>query len=251
MSYNKYILSGNELELYEYEKQCFNRGRPRGYKVNFVRENLGDRGDSAFQQRKFARRKDNSGRASMAFKRLVQSNLATGENPVFCTLTFKENRTDISECAEFFHLFVKRMRYTFGKDFRYVAVPEFQKRGAVHYHALFWGLPVDIARGERKNRTIAKLWGQGFVDIVETDNSPKLASYMAKYMTKTMTDPRLWNCKAYFASRNIIRPKVNSGFPLYWLFDEYGLGVLQPEYESEFSTVWLGSAKYSRYTLPV
>lgn len=248
MSYNKYILSGKELELYEYEKQCFNRGRPRGYKVNFDRENLGDSGNDTFQQRKFARRKDNAGRSSMAFKRLVQSNLRSGENPVFCTLTFKENRTDVSECAEFFHLFVKRMRYTFGKDFRYVAVPEFQKRGAVHYHALLWGLPESIVIRERKDRTLAELWGQGFVDLMETDGSGKLATYLAKYMVKAIEDIRLLFHKAYFASRNVFRPVESAGFPMWW-FDEKFLPIAQIKYIKEFETVWLGKGKLSAFEL--
>lgn len=244
MGYNKFILSGKELELYEYEKQCFNRGRPRGYKVNFNRENLGDSGDSAFQQRKFARRKDNASRASMAFKRLVQSNLGTGENPVFCTLTFKENRTDLSECAGFFKLFVLRMRYTFGKDFRYVAVPEFQKRGAVHYHALFWGLPESIVVRERQDRKIAELWGQGFIDLMETDGSGKLATYLAKYMVKAISDIRLLFHKAYFASRNVFRPVVSAGFPMWW-FDEEFLPDAQIKFVKEYETSWLGRAKLS------
>lgn len=256
MSYNKAIISGKQIELTIYENdppKYFGRQNTRvkrDFKTEFTSMQFPDyRDNPLFIAQQVQRRASNARRASLAFRRLVSSNLCSDENPLFISFTFNRAYTDVRKTSKFFHSFTVRMRQLFGGKFRYVAVPEFQKSGRVHYHALFWGLPADIARGERENRTIANIWGQGFVDVVETDNSPKLAGYMAKYMTKTMTDARLWNCKAYFASRNIIRPKVNSGFPLYWLFDEYGLNVLKPEYETEFSTVWLGNAKYQRYNM--
>jgi len=256
MDYNKIIESGNQLELYIYEEEPKNKfGKrnsrvKRDYEAEFASVEFPNyRDNPLFKAEQVKRRQDNAKRASVAFRRIVASNLRTGENPVFCSLTFNEEYTNISLTARFFHIFTVRMRKFFGAEFRYIAVPEFQKSGRVHYHALFWGLPAHIASRERVDRTIAKLWRKGFVDCVDTDGSSKLASYMAKYMTKSMQDPRLWNCKAYFASRNILRPKVSSGVPLWWVFDEYGLDVLKPEYESEFSTHWLGQAKYKRYNL--
>src|SRR5690606_27837965 len=103
------------------------------------------------------------------------------------------------------------LRNKFGKAFSYIAVSEFQKRGAIHFHALFWGLPAEVFSQERQTRTIALIWKQGFVYMKETDGNDKLSSYLAKYMVKTFTDPRLKNKKAYLASRNIKRPKIIAG----------------------------------------
>jgi len=254
--YNKLIKSGNQLELYEYEQEPReNYGRQnfrvkRDFALEFASVEFPDyRDNPLFQAQQKARRKDNARGASVAFRRLVSSNLRSSENPVFCSLTFNKEYTNVRNTARFFHIFIIRMRKVFGSQFRYVAVPEFQKSGRVHYHALFWGLPDYIASRERQDRTIAKLWHKGFVDVVETDGSPKLASYMAKYMTKSMQDPRLWNCKAYFGSRNLLRPQVSKGFPDYWFLDEYGKDVSEPEYTAEFSTHWLGTCKYKRYTI--
>jgi hypothetical protein len=37
---------------------------------------------------------------------------------------------------------------------------------------------------ERKTRILAKLWREGYVDVRQTNGSGKLASYIAKYITK-------------------------------------------------------------------
>jgi hypothetical protein len=37
---------------------------------------------------------------------------------------------------------------------------------------------------ERKTRTLAKLWGEGYVDATKTDGSGRLAYYISKYITK-------------------------------------------------------------------
>lgn len=247
MGYNKFILSGNQLELYEYEKECFIKGRQRGYANNSLRQDLEDSRGSTFLDRKFARRQDNSRRSSLDFKRLVQANLTASENPLLITLTFSTNRKDISECARFFHLFTIRMRRTFGSSFRYVAVPEFQKRGAVHYHALFWGLPLSVEVRERETRKIARLWGEGFIDIVKTDGNNKLATYLAKYMVKAISDRRLLFHKAYFASRNVFRPIRSSGFPSWWFSGEFPEDTLSLKFTREFSTSWLGKGLFRLY----
>jgi len=249
MGYNKFIKSGDQLELYEYEKECFNRGRPRGYKVDFDRENLARGGDSSLFQTKLAKRRDNAKRSGLAFKRLVLSNITPGETPLLITFTFKENRKSVVESARFFKLFIQRLRGAYGSGFRYVAVPEFQKRGAVHYHALFWGLPEGLVIRERKTREIASIWREGFVDIIKTDNSPKLSTYLAKYMVKAICDERLFYHKAYFASRNIFRPIISAGFPKWWVEEEFELSTARLDIVKEYSTLWLGRGIYKKYSL--
>jgi len=250
MGYNKFIKSGNQLEIYEYEKESFAKGRPRGYKVNFDREMLDNSKYNAHEQREFARRKSNARHASMAFKRIVSSNLGSGEVPILITLTHKENIVSVTESARIFHIFTQRMRRTFGKEFRYIAVPEFQKRGAVHYHALFWGLPESLVSRERTDRTIATLWGSGFVDVLKTDGHNKLSSYLADYMVESISDIRLLYHKAYFASRNIKRPLVGKDIPTWWLEDEFELSTYAVLLLfKEFDTMWLGKGRYKYYQL--
>jgi len=256
MAYNKYIRSGNHFEIYEYEKSpttgILRRPRlPRAKPIDLEGALFLDNGDfaDARKEQAFTKRRDNAQRASMAFKRLILSNLRAGENPLLLTLTFSENRTSIAESARFFHVFTQRMRRAYGESFRYIAVPEFQKRGAVHYHALFWGLDPKIYNEERDSRAIALLWGEGFVFLKETDGHDKLSSYLAKYMVKAIHDRRLFGKKAYFASRNVLRSTVSTGFPTWWVDEDFELSTLVPILEKEYMTKWLGKGRYRLYKL--
>ena len=73
--------------------------------------------------------------------------------------------------------------------------PNSLPRGRIHFHGLLFNVPLSlgdtrngqrtIAYGdERTTRTLANLWGEGFVDATKTDGSPKLAFYISKYITK-------------------------------------------------------------------
>ena len=57
---------------------------------------------------------------------------------------------------------------------------------------------------ERKTRILAKLWGEGFVDATQTDGSPGLAYYIAKYITKA-------GGEVMFNAMRLIR--ISRGFP--------------------------------------
>lgn len=276
MGYVKSIRSGRILEVYKYNKdidydRIRNSLRKRNIKAQYAVQNMGANRDPSIQpssSEKFAKRQDNINRSRISFRRLVSSNLGIGEDPIFVSFTFNRSETDVSKCSRFFHLLTVRMRRHFGKSFRYIAVPEFQKDfdfkgnrkingGSVHYHALFWGLPRDILYRESKarrktqdkDRVLAHLWGQGFVDVVFTDGSDKLAGYMTKYMTKAIKDKRLVNHKAYFASRNVYRPIVNKGVLEWWVSDDYDLENIVPEFQQTFDTKWLGECVYSRYKI--
>ena len=126
----------------------------------------------------------------------------------------------------------------------HASVPEFQKRGAVHFHCLFWGLPHDIFLKEKKDRTIAKIWEHGFVDIIKTDGHGKLSSYLAKYMAKAFVDKHLKNQKAYVSSRNICRPVVDknaiASFYLYQHTKETDLPIL----DNSYKTKWTGQCRH-------
>jgi hypothetical protein len=52
-----------------------------------------------------------------------------------------------------------RLNYHIGHALKYVSVVEFQKRGAVHYHAVFFNLPFIV------NDELAAIWSHGFIKI--------------------------------------------------------------------------------------
>lgn len=132
----------------------------------------------------------------------------------FLTLTFEDNITDLDYSNSEFKKWVKRVNYHCFKSkksiMKYVAVIEFQKRGAVHYHVLC-NLPyVDV-------NEFQKIWGHGFIKLNKIKGDPErfgssecdnVGAYVCKYMTKDNEDKRLEGRKSYLMSRNLNKPEV-------------------------------------------
>jgi len=73
--------------------------------------------------------------AKRNFRRLVGANLPS--KPLLISFTYNVFMGDITTGYRDYKSFVQALRYRFGKDLKYIAVPEFQKSGRVHFHALF------------------------------------------------------------------------------------------------------------------
>ena len=124
-------------------------------------------------------------------------------------LTFEENVIDIVKANKRFRYFIDKVKRV-KKDFKYLCIPEFQKRGAVHYHLL---TNVDINDKTLICEQIAhkkfyhiKYWNEGFTSVEVIKGDPKkIIGYIAKYMTKEI-DNRLFNRHRYFYSKNLNLP---------------------------------------------
>lgn len=151
----------------------------------------------------------------------------------FITLTFSENICDVSEANKKFKNWVDQIRRLckkHGQDFYYLGVPEFQKRGAVHYHLLTslepggYCLPVQLdnmgvvhssySHKYKKHFTSydVKYWEgvNGYssaLDFNECDENFDAIKYMIKYLLKDL-DQRLFGHKKILASNNLTKPKV-------------------------------------------
>lgn len=137
--------------------------------------------------------------------------------PKFLTLTFKDNISDVELANKEFTNFNKRLSYYLFKVnknvLKYLCVPEFQKRGAIHYHVIYFNLPyTDFYQ-------LKKVWGKGSIYIEGVkDNIDDYAKYVAKYINKTNSkseenyqvykEKNLLNQKRYFCSRGLNRPDV-------------------------------------------
>ena len=131
------------------------------------------------------------------------------------TLTFKDNVTDIKKAWSIFKKFNDRMRRRFPDRWRYVVVPEYQKRGAVHFHLAIDGYyNVNIVR-----YFWLKACGhlKGNIDITSPRtmgknswNPKRIANYVAKYITKN--DSVLFNAKRYAKGGDIPEPKHTTGY---------------------------------------
>ncbi|MEI7498705.1 MAG: hypothetical protein WCK11_05520 [Candidatus Falkowbacteria bacterium] len=118
----------------------------------------------------------------------------------FLTLTFKENLGDLKAANKLFHNFIKRLKRRY-PDLKYLAVPEFQKRGAVHYHVL---LNLDFVAFTE----MAKIWGHGYIDIHKIRHVKNLGLYISKYIGKDLFDRRYFGMRKVLYSRNLDRPKI-------------------------------------------
>ena len=123
------------------------------------------------------------------------------QNSKFVTLTFSDNVQDFETANYEFKKFRQRLERYLKHKVSYVCVPEFQKRGAIHYHLLMFNVPY-IA-----NLKLSEIWGQGFIKINSIKNVDNVGAYVCKYMSKDMnTDERLRGYKCYFSSRGLDKP---------------------------------------------
>lgn len=119
----------------------------------------------------------------------------------FVTLTFADNINDLRYANECFEYFIKRLRYYVGFNFKYLVVPEFQKRGAVHFHML-------TNTGYIPASALSRIWSFGFVRINKVDRVTNLCAYVAKYITADSCDLRLLGMRSFRCSRNCKRPLI-------------------------------------------
>ena len=132
------------------------------------------------------------------------------------TLTFRENLTDLKHAWTIFKSFNSRMKRRYGDRWRYVVVPEFQKRGAVHFH-----LAID---GYYSAKVVRAIWLkctgslEGNIDITSPKNTinkkswnPKrIANYLSKYITKN--DSVEFNARRFARGGDIPQPEKFTGY---------------------------------------
>jgi len=273
MGYTKFVRSGKYVEIFNYEKDYVHKTQPRRSKRDrkLLKEARAHR--AMFIARE--RRKDNLSRSKKDFVRLVRANLEATDLPAFLTLT--ANETEPARVMyDALKLFWRRLAVHAPK-LRYIAVPEFQERGTLHFHVLVWGLPDALIYDEtpwywrrrskhkrsvidwmqwcerkgfdhkssRGTRNLQRLWVRGFCDIRPArDASSAIAFYMAKYMSKAMQDKRLVGQKAYTSSRNVMRPLQIAGNgvgpDISVMLEHFGHGDSMKTIAREYDTLWLG-----------
>ena len=212
--YIKVVDCGNYKQLYCYNdlKIKNDENLEKNKKISstylFKEKNLSRKSDLKFIEYK------NISRSKFKLQRLVKANEEIFKT--FITLTFKENIIDIENANRKFRYFIDTVRRKFD-NFKYICVPEFQKRGAVHYH-LLTNIPYDsnlffsdekkIWSVKHKSYTIFKtlpFWKHGFSSIYSMENI-NVVGYLTKYMTKDI-DNRLFGRQRYLFSRNLIIPR--------------------------------------------
>jgi hypothetical protein len=168
-------------------------------------------------------------RAKKMIKRLIYSNCFTWlknnnkpYRPVTMTLTFAENIQDLKRANREFSKFILRLNYEIntldGKNpkqnnLKYLAVFELQKRGAIHYHIIFFNLPFINNIYDK----IKSIWGNGIINVGGTkknlpnvnkeDKIKKIIEYFTKYIQKSIYDNAFPNQKKYITSKGLLKPQ--------------------------------------------
>jgi hypothetical protein len=240
-SKSKITISGSIFELYDYEKAIWHGQLPQSKckSANAIRSKNGQRSEASFR------------RAKGKLMRLINANIDESPDkklrPRFLTFTFGENIVDIKKANQYFTKFIRKfnndLRYT-KNNLKYVAVIEFQKRGAVHYHVLFFNLPFIKKIYDRIN----ELWGHGFVIQRKINRVKNLGAYLGKYITKQADDNRLYDEKCYFASKGLKKPRTIHNQSIVDFVSEFIPEKIKP-YEKTIPSDHCGNIKYRRYDL--
>ena len=180
----KMVICGKYVEIYKYDKLVV-VGFNRKIRSRITSKEMSEKEKS----------KSSTHRTKKNIKNITNSNPQLQK---FLTLTFKKNIIDIDFANYEFMQFIKRMKFKY-LDFQYLAVIEFQKRGAVHYH-IICNLPfVD-------KKLIAKKWGHGFIKIKRIDRINNMGGYISKYVSKDSDNMKLFNKKKFFHSKDLYMP---------------------------------------------
>jgi len=239
MSYGlvKYVITGDIIEKYTYKNYIHGTGGANRTSAKSL--------DLENSLKNYA---NTNQRRRDKVRRLACSNFSTKYDKFF-TLTFAENMVNVKECNYLFLKFIKRLKYKYNKNLKYLAVIEFQNRGAVHYHVLS-DIPY-IPQAE-----LQELWGHGFVFINAITHVDNIGAYIVKYMEKNTNDLRLQGLKGYLFSRNLKKPNVSVNHDLKdfdkWeknLIKKYNLNNINPVYKSNYDTEMLGHCEYIQYNL--
>lgn len=146
--------------------------------------------------------------------------------------TFTSGAEDPAKDIRAFGRWMKDLNYHHGWNIRYLAVFELGDKGRrLHAHVLLQNvspdflreytsaeyakLPRDVKRlyAEYKTEIGTRLascpwWRFGWSTLVPVDGSPKVVSYMTKYMTKqNIAFTTMFGKQAYFVSKGLNRPK--------------------------------------------
>lgn len=235
MGLKKYIITGDIIEVYDYK--------------NYVKGNGGARvRGEATEEAKQINYSNTNQRRRDTIRRLACCNF-DNKYDKFLTLTFADNKTNVIECNILFKAFIRKLKLKYNSNLKYLAVIEFQQRGAVHYHVL---LDIPFVPQEK----LQELWGHGFVFINAISHVDNIGAYIVKYMTKDNKDTRLMGLQAYLHSRNLRKPEKILNHDLKEfdklekkIYVKYNLNDLKPEYEANFTSQIMGECNYKQYNL--
>lgn len=234
------VISGGIVEHYMYEK-----GYPIGLEPINKYGRGGKAGKEISQEEKTENREKVMARARQDLRRLVNANVNQYGNDFtakFVTLTFAEHITELAAANNKFKKFILRLNYKMFNskcsNIQYSVVPEFTKKGRVHYHVIFYNLPYV------KADKLSDIWGNGFIKINKIDNCDNVGAYVSKYMTKDNIE--IQGKKSYFNSRGLFQPTEITEKEMVESLRN-SLPLESVTYTATFENDYLGNITYCQY----
>lgn len=228
----KVVQSGKIVEIYEYKnpiKSGFGGGKGGRKKSSDIVVGVTEEN-----------REKVLSRARRDLRRIVNSNIRTYSK--FLTLTFADNVQDIAWANNEFKKFIKRLNYHLGYKVAYSGVIEFQKRGSVHYHVIFYNTPQKL-----KLSYLRDIWGFGHIKLNVIKDIENVGAYVCKYMSKCENEEKLRGKKMYFNSRGLKKPiEIKEPALVFALVEQ--LQGQAPNYENTFVNEY-NSISYKQYNI--
>lgn len=154
-------------------------------------------------------------------KTTVQDIVLCNKFDLFCTFTFdprKVDRYNFSECSSCMRRWLSHQRersLKYGRELKYLIIPEQHKDGAWHFHALLSGYSSTLRDTGLKTSQLRTIYNitsfrLGFTTAVKIDSMAGVSTYITKYITKAFVSR--YNGKKFFCSVGLKRPvrQVNS-----------------------------------------
>jgi len=177
-------------------------------------------------------------KSQLRAKKIIRHKLMMMQSDRMLTLTYRENQTDIKQAWKDLKAFSRLMKWRYNDAWQYVCVPEYQKRGAVHFHLAI--------KGYYHANTVRRLWlkvvgeNNGNIDITsprvidkKSWNPKRIANYLAKYVTKSESVD--FNQKRYSSTNIELPPSVSGwmalGIPVFWAMHKLLSGLTTKNYE--------------------
>lgn len=188
----KLILSGNHLQIYEYETDIETMSDTKPLRHNFKKASEG------------IRRNDSVYRTRNNIVRLVETNKTPYTKMI--TLTVADPDTSYSDFDKYLETFSRQFKRVIGQPLKAITVIEGQverqkrynlKQAPPHAHIVVFN---DLFISPE---TLKRLWKHGNHDIHKLKKVRNVGRYIAKYITKQTL---LLNKKGYRTTHNLLRP---------------------------------------------
>lgn len=175
------------------------------------------------------------GRARRKIERVAYCNF-DNQYTSLMTLTYKANKQELDKAFYDLKKFMERLKYVLKKyqypypafELKYICKPEFQERGAVHFHLVTnlksFPFAKKVVRDWKKQGRLKAEWDdeynlqdiwaglqtkKGVADLqpIAREGMPNVVSYITGYMTKDFDDERFARKRSYSTTRNLNKPK--------------------------------------------